>query len=773
MPRQTHSPTDHTARGRRLRGALRAPIAWILLAFVILGATYLVNIPPFETPDEYGHYAYVRFLAEERRLPPLVISDHEWIQGQMHQPPLYYALGALLAGTLDKSAWQASFPRNPLARLGDPDTPVHRNAVIHPGSPTEASRRVVAALRVLRGFSLLCSAVAIALTYLTVRVIAPGERWLAAGTAAAMAFNPQFLFISASANNDVLVTALCAAALYLSARVARSGIRSSGTPLALGVLVGLAALSKLSGLATLVLPGAAFLLSYLAQPERHPWRDLARPLLLTGAAAGIVSGGWFLRNALAYADPLGMQSYASIFAVHAEPLSIATSLRIMREALPSYWGVFGWLNVLMPALYYRAVDVLSLAAIGGLALWGTRAVARRRLLERPGVRAAVIAGLWALVIVVLLLSWTRTITRTQGRLAFPAAGVFALALVAGLTGPLPRRLRPAAASLLGGALLLLAAVVPWWVIAPAYPLAVTISPAQLPRDLQPVNVRFGQDLRLIAAEIVSPEAVAGDYLWVRLYWQAERPMDVAYTVALQLAGAQGERLGGIDTQHAMGRYPSNTWAVDEITVDDVIAPVERAPQSPVAAAVRVAVYDERPERPLPAFDGAGTPLGTLADIGRVRMYPEGLSFPAPERTLSHDLAGMRLVGYDLAVAAAPAGARLSLALHWLGLARMDQAYTIFVHLVDGEGNLVAQADAPPMDGHYDTLYWWPGDCVRSLSTLEVPASALAEPLTLRLGIYLPDSGVRVMPAGTNGRDYIEIGPFSIRSTGAALRLEGG
>ena len=210
-----------------------------------------------------------------------------------------------------------------------------------------------------------------------------------------------------------------------------------------------------------------------------------------------------------------------------------------------------------------------------------------------------------------------------------------------------------------------------------------------------------------------------------------------------------------------------------ITVDDVIAPVERAPQSPVAAAVRVAVYDERPERPLPAFDGAGTPLGTLADIGRVRMYPEGLSFPAPERTLSHDLAGMRLVGYDLAVAAAPAGARLSLALHWLGLARMDQAYTIFVHLVDGEGNLVAQADAPPMDGHYDTLYWWPGDCVRSLSTLEVPASALAEPLTLRLGIYLPDSGVRVMPAGTNGRDYIEIGPFSIRSTGAALRLEGG
>ncbi len=745
---------------------MRAPITWLLLTFLAVGATYIINTPPFEAPDEYGHYAYVRYLAEERRLPPLVVSDHEWLQGQMHQPPLYYLLGALLVGGLDTPEWQAAYPRNPLARLGDPSTPVHRNAVIHPGIPTEATRRTATALRVLRSFSLLCSAVTVWLAYCLVRLIAPERRWLALGSAAMVAFNPQFLFISASANNDVLVTMLASAVLYLSARVAYGRGRPLATPLGIGALVGLAALAKLSGLATIVLPAVAYLLLLLSHDDRNVWQDFVGPVVLCVAMALLVSGGWFLRNAFTFSDALGMTHYAAVFAVHEDNLSLATSLRIMREALPSYWGVFGWLNVLMPFRYYRLVELVSLAVIIGLVVWAIQAWRRRSLHDPASVRAATIAVLWGLVVLGLLLSWTMTITRTQGRLAFPAAGVFAMLSLVGLTSLVPQRLRPVLTGLLVSALLLVTVAVPWRVIAPAYQLTVKMPAQEVPEGLRPLNVRYGDDLTLLAAEILSAQAVAGEYVWVRMYWQANEPIDVAYVEAVQLAGATGERLGGIDTAHAMGRYPSDVWVPGEITIDNAILPVERAAASPVAVAVRVAVYTDSPTDPLPAFDGEGQPLGTLAEIGRVRMYPGGYVPPAPEHLLDQTLNGLRLYGYDLSAEPDGAGgATLSLHLYWECQSPVTEAYTTFVHLVDGAGALVDQDDAPPLQGAYDTQYWWAGDRVRSTHTLAIATDSLNRPLTVRVGLYHPATGERVVPSSGDGRDYVELGPFSITPEG--------
>ncbi len=124
-------------------------------AYLVVGATYVQQTPPFETPDEYGHYAYVRYLYEERRLPPLFVSSHEWEQGQMHQPPLYYGLGALLVGPLDTDAWQQAHPRNEFAALGQPHTLGNRNAVLHPATPTIETLRTANALRVSRALSCL------------------------------------------------------------------------------------------------------------------------------------------------------------------------------------------------------------------------------------------------------------------------------------------------------------------------------------------------------------------------------------------------------------------------------------------------------------------------------------------------------------------------------------------------------------------------------------------------------------------------------------------
>ncbi len=121
----------------------------------------------------------------------------------------------------------------------------------------------------------------------------------------------------------------------------------------------------------------------------------------------------------------------------------------------------------------------------------------------------------------LILRWTQTITRAQGRLLFLAGGVFSFLLVLGLTGLAPRRWRPSV--VVGISLLLLAAsaAMPWTVIRPAYAMPPRIASQEIPADLARLEVTYGDQIRLIGAQVLSAEAAAGQPVWVRLYWRAE------------------------------------------------------------------------------------------------------------------------------------------------------------------------------------------------------------------------------------------------------------
>jgi len=62
----------------------------ILLAYITLGAGYSISVPIFEAPDEPGHFYYIKYLAEERRLPVQSFQYSENVVKEGHQPPLYY-----------------------------------------------------------------------------------------------------------------------------------------------------------------------------------------------------------------------------------------------------------------------------------------------------------------------------------------------------------------------------------------------------------------------------------------------------------------------------------------------------------------------------------------------------------------------------------------------------------------------------------------------------------------------------------------------------------
>jgi hypothetical protein len=74
----------------------------------------------------------------------------------------------------------------------------------------------------------------------------------------------------------------------------------------------------------------------------------------------------------------------------------------------------------------------------------------------------------------------------------------------------------------------------------------------------------------------------------------------------------------------------------------------------------------------------------------------------------------------------------SLILRWTLLAASREDYHTFIHMLDVNGERIAQFDAPFLAGHY----WCPGDSLVTNAALDVPEGAA----TLRVGMYVLRGG---------------------------------
>jgi hypothetical protein len=114
---------------------------------------------------------------------------------------------------------------------------------------------------------------------------------------------------------------------------------------------------------------------------------------------------------------------------------------------------------------------------------------------------------------------------------------------------------------------------------------------------------------------------------------------------------------------------------------------------------------------------------------------------------------IRLLAYELIPPPSRGGlgGGISLTLHWQALRPPDDDYTIFVHVLDSAGNLVAQYDAPPLDGVYPTSKWIIGDVFTQRVELEVPPGEY----DLVVGMYTYPDIVRLPVTGD--RPYAQDG----------------
>jgi len=161
--------------------------------------------------------------------------------------------------------------------------------------------------------------------------------------------------------------------------------------------------------------------------------------------------------------------------------------------------------------------------------------------------------------------------------------------------------------------------------------------------------------------------------------------------------------------------------------------------------------------------------------GRVRLAIYGLG-PLPDRpqTLADVQLGahIRLRGYALGEGPFAPGDVVPVTLFWEADAPPER-YKVFLHLMDGGGNLVAQNDAEPRGNLSPTFIWPVGEPVTDRYGVFLPPGLPAGVYHLRAGMYRLDSGERlsITRGGDPLGDSLELGTIPLPPNPYPLNFE--
>lgn len=108
---------------------------------------------------------------------------------------------------------------------------------------------------------------------------------------------------------------------------------------------------------------------------------------------------------------------------------------------------------------------------------------------------------------------------------------------------------------------------------------------------------------------------------------------------------------------------------------------------------------------------------------------------------------IRFRGYDVDLTQSD---QLSLTLYWESVTPVSDDYKVFIHLLDGAGNIITQLDRPPVEGLAPTTLWQAGDLIRDQYAIALPPDLPAGTYRLQMGMYSDENGRLTIPDNPDG-----------------------
>jgi Dolichyl-phosphate-mannose-protein mannosyltransferase len=759
----------------------------IVVAFFLLSVAFGVVVPVLEAPDEPSHVAMVRFIATQHALPNQQPLGGFPAGQEGSQPPFYYGLAALLwqlaPGPDLAPTWD---DHNPFIRFDRQAEPTDNRALYaHTAAEAFPYRGDILGIHLARLLSAVLGAATVLFTFLLAAELFPRRRLVPLFAAGLVAFNPQFIFSSATVNNDVAAAATSTFVLWCCVRWARRG-GSRGLAIALGLGLGAALLAKTGGPLLLVPVGIVLLVDRTRRPSWPSW--LGRVALVASLAA-VVAGWWFARNQVLYGDPLGWSAMlgANSQMIRSTPIGVQEAASALWRARGTYWGTFGWTNIVYVPSVYQALDLFGLMALGGLVIRAARSARgldRSRATARLLVPEALIV-LWPLLVFASLVHWNQiNQAADQWRLLFPAVAAIAILLALGVDAlislPYPSAGAPPSpwagtgaspylspgigvglpVTLIVGLVGLgLNVLVLRNVIAPVYFAPSVPAPAGETATM----IRFGSGIELVGYRIRPTQPIPGQPLTVDLTWRALRPISINDAVAVTLLGDTGAPVAETRSWPEGGRAPTTAWKTGQVIQDHYVLTPRWEGASPHLAKLWLSLYDPSvvTAPPIRVYDASGKPIGDGVALTSLKLSPTEAARAAPSHPLeAHFGPAFELDGYNLVQT--PDTLRLTLV--WHATAPPGDSLNVFVHLMDASGHLMTQHDGPPRNGAYPTSFWDVGEIIRDEHVVPlsgVPAGAYQ----LQVGLYLLATGRRLPVVATTGEpvqdDSLVLTPIEI------------
>ena len=465
----------------RARRRPPAPAVALVLASLVLAVAWAFATPPFQAPDENGHFAYLQSLVDGGRLPGdpdrSVFSSEQTVAMDRSNSD---QTAAQLATKMEWSrlSWDTWLDYDPtLAHPGRADgggaVPAASNPPLYYlydslGYLAASSGDLFARMLASRLLSALLLVITVTGAWLLAGETLRGDRLLQLAATGLVALAPMMTFLSAAITPDAMLFAAWTLALWLGVRILRRGV-TAWSAAALLAAVGVAIVVKAASYA--LLPGVLFVLA-VALHRRRPL-VLSRVLgIAAAAAAGLLAtaGAWFvIARALdrpAAAQVAGASSTAGtnlrelisyVWQYYLPRIPGQNAFPTVAHTLPAWdiwfkgvWGTFGWTEVVFRNRIYILLLLLSAVVVVAAAseLWRTRTVADKAV----GVFLALVT-----VSLIAGLHWSEyhlikggAGNFNQGRYLLPLAGVAGVILAIGIRRLTPR-LRPlAVAGVLSG-----------------------------------------------------------------------------------------------------------------------------------------------------------------------------------------------------------------------------------------------------------------------------------------------------------------------------------
>jgi hypothetical protein len=245
------------------------------------------------------------------------------------------------------------------------------------------------------------------------------------------------------------------------------------------------------------------------------------------------------------------------------------------------------------------------------------------------------------------------------------------------------------------------------------------------------KINFGGELTVDNVQGPLQLGATGQTVTFTVNWSPLRQIGHDYWSYVQLLTQDYQVIaGGLDSQILRWLYPPTIWRTGDMVPD--VHTFDVPALKPGAYRIIAGVYASFGNKLIP-YDASGTALDpSIATLGWIKV-PQPNQPTAGSKAVPINATFDSSFSLDAAEANRIDDKQIKVSLYWHSLVQRPTIdATVFVHLMDQNGQLIGQCDARPWDGQYPTFIWDKDETVRTDCVLQVED---VEGTTLQAGMY--------------------------------------